>query len=151
MSDDKMAAKEVGDALQRALADGFVFAAKARNASWNIQGGAILTMRDLLAEMALSEWCALDRLADRIRALGRPVRGAPEEIAPLSSISGRLPLFAGDDIMRGLLTDVEIMCETLVAARDIASDNSDGISAALADDRLGHFQDLAWKIRAYLS
>lgn len=151
MSEDKKAAIEVAEALGRVLADGFVLAAKLRNAFWNIEGAAFLTGRSLLADLALAEWQSLDPLADRIRALGRPVKGSPEEIAPLSGISGRLPLYAGDDIARGLSTDLEIMSETVAAARDIALDNADAVSAHLMEDRLGHIQALAWKVRAYRS
>ena len=78
--------KGVAEGLNALLADTYALYQKTHAFHWNVVGPMFQTLH-LMFEVHYNElWLATDLIAERIRALGFPVRATYSELAELSSI-----------------------------------------------------------------
>jgi len=145
------AAKANAAAIAKVLADSHVFAMKAHNFHWNVEGPQFFALHALFEAHYTEIGGAMDDLAERIRALGEYAPATSAEFAALASIaevSGQIP---AAQMLAETLADHETIGATIAAALAIAGETGDDVSAGLLGERLAWHQKQAWMIRATLA
>jgi starvation-inducible DNA-binding protein len=142
----------VAQILTRALADEFILYTKTRNHHWNVVGPQFQSLHLLFEKQydALAE--AVDRIAERIRSLGRPAPGTLSEFlrhARLKEQPGKHPPAA--KMIALLLKDHESIIQSL--RQDLAACIEDFGDAGTGDFLTGLMEEhekTAWMLRAHL-
>lgn len=144
------AAKATADAIAKVLADSHVFALKAHNFHWNVEGPQFFALHALFEEHYTEIGGAMDDLAERIRALGEYAPATSADFAALARIVEAPGRLSAEAMLAETLADHEAIAETIGTALKVAGEYGDDVSAGLLSDRLEWHQKQAWMVRAAL-
>ncbi len=140
----------ISDGLSRVLADSYTLYLKTHNYHWNVTGPMLQTLH-LLFETQYTELAlAVDLIAERIRALGRPAPGTYAEFARLSSIKEKPGVPKAADMIRDLVAGQEAVVRTARAVFPLVEKSSDEPSADLLTQRMQVHEKSAWMLRSLL-
>lgn len=150
----KQALREASEILTRLLADEYVLYTKTKYYHWNIK--SLLMFNDLhkfLDALAEKSNESVDKLAERIRALGFRSIGSLQEFIECSTLSfGKTPEVPSDiDMIKNLLADNEQICRSLREAIDILDEKiKDPVTSNFLQDLTFHHEKAAWMLRSNL-
>jgi len=146
--------REVSELLTNLLADEYVLYTKTKYYHWNIK--SLLMFNDLhkfLDELAEKSNESVDKLAERIRALGFRSIGSLQEFINCSSLSfGQTPEVPSDiEMIKNLVADNEQICRSLrEAIKAIEQKLHDPITSNFLQDLTYHHEKAAWRLRSNL-
>ncbi|WP_324754188.1 DNA starvation/stationary phase protection protein [Roseovarius sp. Pro17] len=133
----------VAEALADILNDTYRLVVKSHTYHWNVTGPLFFAIHNLTEEQYTDMFAAVDVIAERIRALGKP---ASVSIADLSkSSSGSL---AAVEMVKDLLSDHESLVRRFHALVEIAESEKDPVTADLATERSAFHEKAAWMLRS---
>ena len=104
--------RAVAEGLGRLLADSYTLYLKTHNFHWNVTGPMFNTLHLLFEQQYTELALAVDLVAERIRALGRPAPGSYAEFSRLTSIKEAAGVPHAPDMIRELLEGQETVART---------------------------------------
>jgi starvation-inducible DNA-binding protein len=148
---DTRAREEIAEGLSKLLADTFTLYLKTHNFHWNVHGPMFQTLHEMFEEQYNALWMATDIMAERIRALGFPVRGTLSEFSGSSSIKEESGVPEAMKMVRSLAEGHEAAIRTARQLFPIAEKNHDASTVDLLTDRMQYHEKTAWMLRSLLS
>ncbi len=142
---------EIADGLSRLLADTYTLYLKTHRYHWNVVGPMFNTLH-LMFEQQYNELAlAVDLIAERIRALGRPAPGSYREFAALSSIPEDDDVPDATDMIRRLVEGQEAVVRTARSIFPAVQRAADEPTADLLTQRMQVHEKTAWMLRSMLA
>ena len=142
--------KAIAEGLNALLADNYGLYMKTHAFHWNVTGPMFQTLH-LMFEVHYNElWLANDLIAERIRALGFPVRATYGAFAKLSSIPETEGVPEATDMVRELVKGHEACARTARSIFPRAEKGGDESTVDLLTQRLQIHEKTAWMLRSLL-
>jgi starvation-inducible DNA-binding protein len=141
----------IAEGLSRLLADSYTLYLKTHNYHWNVTGPQFNTLHQMFETQYSELALAVDEIAERIRALGKPAPGSYKAYAQLTSIEEEDGVPAAEDMIRQLLKGQEAVVRTArsaIAAADAANDEP---TADLLTQRMQVHEKNAWMLRSMVA
>ena len=143
--------KGIAEGLNALLADTFSLYLKTHAFHWNVTGPQFQTLH-LMFETHYNElWLATDPIAERIRALGFPVRATYTAFGKLSSIPESDGVPDANDMVRELVKGHEACARTARSIFPRAEKGGDESTVDLLTQRLQVHEKTAWMLRSLLA
>lgn len=143
--------KAIAEGLNALLADTYVLYLKTHAFHWNVTGPMFQTLH-LMFETQYNElWLATDPIAERVRALGLPVRATWGAFAKLSSIPEADGVPEALEMVRELVKGHEAAARTARSVFPKAEKGSDESTVDLLTQRLQVHEKTAWMLRSMLA
>ena len=140
----------IADGLGACLADTYTLYLNTHNYHWNVTGPMFNTLH-LMFETQYNElWIAVDLIAERIRALGRPAPGTNTQFAALTSIAEPEGVPTAEAMLLDLVNGNEAVTKTAREVFAIADSANDQSTADLLTQRLQVHEKVAWMLRSML-
>jgi starvation-inducible DNA-binding protein len=139
----------IAAALSTLLADSYTLYLKTQNYHWNVEGPQFHALHTMFEEQYIELREAVDRIAERIRALGFPAPGSFASFAELTSIGEATDgITPAEEMVVVLAEGHETLAETARAAVEEAEKAVDVATADLATNRVEIHEKTAWMLRA---
>jgi starvation-inducible DNA-binding protein len=143
--------KAIAEGLNALLADTYALYLKTHAFHWNVEGPMFQTLH-LMFETHYNElWQATDPIAERIRALGFPVRATYKAFSQLSSIPETNGVPEATDMVRELVKGHEAAARTARSIFPKAEKGGDESTVDLLTQRLQVHEKTAWMLRSLLA
>lgn len=143
--------KAIAEGLNALLADTYGLYLKTHAFHWNVTGPMFQTLH-LMFETHYNElWLAVDPVAERIRALGFPVRATYAAFSKLSSIPETDGVPEATDMVRELVKGHEAAARTARSIFPKAEKGGDESTVDLLTQRLQIHEKTAWMLRSLLA
>ena len=143
--------KAIAEGLNALLADTYGLYLKTHAFHWNVTGPMFQTLH-LMFETHYNElWLAVDPIAERIRALGFPVRATYSELARLTSIPETKGVPQATDMVKLLVEGHQASARTARKIFPVAEKASDESTVDLLTQRLQIHEKTAWMLRSLLA
>ena len=133
----------VVEALADVLNDTYQLIVKSQTCHWNVTGPMFFSLHNLTEEQYTDMFAAVDVIAERIRALGKP---ASVNVADLGKDPGET--LSAVQMVEDLLSDHESLVRRLHALVEIAEAEKDPATADLATERAAFHEKAAWMLRS---
>ena len=145
-----MSSMSVCDNLARTLADEYTLLLKTQNFHWNVEGPMFFSLHTLFEEQYTQLQTTVDRVAERIRALGHRAPGSYGEFNQISKIlDAPVGSLSAIQMIEILVHDHNILLDDIHQFRKLTEAEGDATTATLYDD-LAFFHDKsAWMIRSH--
>lgn len=144
--------KLIAQGLAKLLANSYTLYLKTHNFHWNVTGPMFQTLH-LLFETQYTELAmAVDKIAERIRALGLPAPGSYADFAKLTEVKESI----GDNIPKAqkmieqLVTDQEIITRCARELFPMCEKTQDQPTLDLLTERMDIHEKNAWMLRSLL-
>ena len=142
--------KGIAEGLNALLADTYGLYLKTHAFHWNVTGPMFQTLH-LMFEVHYNElWLAVDPIAERIRALGFPVRATYGAFGKLTSIPETEGVPEATDMVRELVKGHEAAARTARSIFPRAEKGGDESTVDLLTQRLQIHEKTAWMLRSLL-
>ena len=141
---------QIADGLSRLLADSYTLYLKTHNFHWNVTGPMFQTLHLMFETQYTELSAAVDEIAERIRALGRPAPGTYKAFASLTSITEPDGVPSAQDMIRQLVEGQETVARTAREVFPLAEKASDEPTADLLTQRMQVHEKTAWMLRSLL-
>lgn len=142
--------KRLAEELGKLLADSYTLYLKTHNFHWNVTGPMFQTLHLMFEQHYTELAMAVDLVAERIRALGRPAPGSYSAFSRLSSIADSEELPNALGMVRELVEGHEALIRTARAVVKLAEECTDQATADLGTQRLQVHEKTAWMLRSLL-
>jgi len=142
--------QQIADGLSALLADSYALYLMTHNFHWNVTGPMFNTLHLMFKEQYAEQWNALDRIAERIRALGHPAPGTYKEFVKLASIEEIDGVPKATDMIRHLIAAQERTARTARELFCTVEKARDQPTADLLTRRLEVHENAAWMLRSLL-
>lgn len=146
--------RQTAEILTQLLADEYLLYTKTKYYHWNVK--SLLMFNDLhlfLDDLAEKSNESVDKIAERIRALGFRTLGTFEEFSSFSKLTFDKTTTVPTDIemITNLLADNEQICRSLRAAiNTLESTAKDPITSNFLQELTYHHEKAAWRLRSNL-
>jgi starvation-inducible DNA-binding protein len=141
----------IAEGLNALLADTYALYQKTHAFHWNVEGPMFQTLH-LMFEGHYNElWLATDLVAERIRALGFPVRATYSELSKLSSIAETPGVPEATAMVKLLVQGHEAAAKTARKVFGKAEAGGDESTVDLLTQRLQVHEKTAWMLRSLLA
>ena len=147
---DKESRKTIADGLSRLLADEYTLYLKTHNFHWNVTGPMFNTLHLMFEQHYTEAALAVDLVAERIRALGRPAPGTYKQFSELSSIREEARVPEWKEMVRQLVLGHEACVRTARSVFPAAEGAGDEPSCDLLTQRMQLHEKTAWMLRSLL-
>lgn len=142
---------DVAKALGPVLADSYQLFIKTQGVHWNMSGANFYGLHKLTQSQYEDLYAALDVVAERIRALGRPAPASYTSYGEMSCIKDEESDGSPDNQVGVLIRDNGLLCETLRAALKTAEYHDDVVTADLLTSRLARHEQNGWMLQMIVS
>ena len=142
--------KEVSQELSKLLAESYTLYLKTHNYHWNVTGPMFHSLHLLFEEQYTELATAVDKIAERIRALGVLAPHGGSTLAGLASIQEADQQPAALEMVRELVTGHEAVARTARSIFPLAEAANDEPTADLLTQRLQIHEKTAWMLRSLL-
>jgi len=143
--------REIAESLSRLLADTYTLYLKTHNYHWNVTGPMFQTLHQMFEQQYTELADAVDKIAERIRALGFPAPGTYQEFTRLTSIRHEEGVPDAEKMIRSLVEGHETVTLTAREAFKIADKFKDEASVDVLTERLQVHEKTAWMLRSLLA
>ena len=140
--------KTVTDQLAKILADTYFLYLKTQNFHWNVTSKHFHSLHLMFESQYEELAAAIDEVAERIRALGKPTPATFKQFSKLTDINETTEIPSGMDMVAQLTADHETLCRNLRASLKIIQKTNDEGSADLLIIRLEAHEKTAWMLRS---
>ena len=137
------------NAVEKVIADGFVFYFKAHTFHWNVEGPNFSESHGFFGGVYDQVFDNIDRLAEEVRALGSYAPRSLTQLLGMTSISENKSQLSPLAMIADLASDNQKILGTLLATQKMAeAANQVGLANYLQDLFDAH-KKLAWQLSAY--
>ena len=140
----------IADGLSRLLADSYTLYLKTHNYHWNVTGPMFATLHTLFETQYTELATAVDEIAERIRALGKPAPGSYAAFGKLTSIEEETGTPTAEEMIRQLTVGQETVARTARELIPVVDDANDEPTADLLTQRMQVHEKNAWMLRSLL-
>lgn len=144
------ARKEISNSLKKLLADTYSTMLTAQNYHWNAKGIWFSILSEVTEEQYENNFRGVDKLANRIRALGDDVPASFDKFQKITSVASPDPDLKGLEMIADLLLGNEIVMRSAREVLPFASDAEDEVTISLVTERLQFHEKFASKLRIFL-
>jgi starvation-inducible DNA-binding protein len=141
---------QIAEGLARLLADSYTLYLKTHNYHWNVTGPLFNTLHAMFEQQYTELAAAVDEIAERIRALGRPAPGSYQAFAALTAIDEEQGQPSAEDMIRQLVIGQETVVKTAREVFPLADAARDEPTADLLTQRMQLHEKNAWMLRSML-
>jgi starvation-inducible DNA-binding protein len=142
---DPRAAKEVGAAMNRILADVFALYLKTKNFHWHMSGPHFRDYHLLLDEQADQIFAMTDPIAERVRKIGAPTLKSIGEISRTQHIlDNDADYVEPSDMLAELREDNASLTATMREAHEICDKHNDVATTSLLEVWIDETERRAW-------
>ncbi len=145
------ARQEIANGLSRLLGDTYTLYLKTHGYHWNVTGPMFRSLHLMFEEEYLELGNAVDKIAERIRALGYLAPSSYAELGQLSSVADEEGAPDAMEMVRRLATGHETVIRTARGLVEVAEEAADVATADLATERIEIHEKTAWMLRATAS
>jgi starvation-inducible DNA-binding protein len=125
--------------MKKVLADSYSFTVKAQNYHWNVEGPNFVQYHDFFKKLYDEVYSSIDTTAEEIRALGSYTPGSFSRFQELSDIEDETGFPIPAEMFRKLISDNQIILETLNTAFSLADNfNEQGLADHIAGRIAAH-------------
>jgi starvation-inducible DNA-binding protein len=143
--------REITESLGRLLADTYTLYLKTHGFHWNVTGPMFYMLHKMFEEQYRELGDAVDRLAERIRALGFQAPCTYREFTQLTSIREEQGVPTAEEMIRSLVEGHEMIIRTARATLTVAEGHNDQATVDLMNDRLEVHEENSWMLRSHLT
>lgn len=140
----------IADGLSRLLADSYTLYLKTHNYHWNVTGPMFATLHTLFETQYTELATAVDEIAERIRALGKPAPGSYAAFVKLTSIEEESGTPSAEEMIRQLTIGQETVARTARELIPVVDEANDEPTADLLTQRMQVHEKNAWMLRSLL-
>ena len=148
LSDSERA--QIAEGLSVLLADSYTLYLRTHNFHWNVTGPMFNTLHLMFMGQYTEQWTALDKIAERIRALGYPAPGTYKEFVKLASIKEVDGVPKALEMVSHLVAAQEATARTARSLFSVVNDANDQPTADLLTQRIDIHEKTAWMLRSLL-
>lgn len=138
----------VAHELKKALGDSYTLYLKTLGVHWNVTGPTFFSLHKLTEEQYEDMHDAIDKIAERIRALGQIAPASYSEFADASAISSDVIADNAGDMLDSLITDNEKLARRFREFVAVAEKADDVFTADMLTARIGQHEENAWMLRS---
>jgi starvation-inducible DNA-binding protein len=143
---------EIAELMKETLANQFVLYTKARNYHWNVTGPYFLTLHAEFEKIYNELAEDIDKVAERIRALGFKAPGTMNEFLEFSSLiedPDESPVYSS--MVETIINNFEIIIKEMNNdAKKIEDDFNDKVSAGMLYNLVEKYQKTVWLLMSFL-
>jgi len=136
------------DKMKVVLSDTFAFYLKAHYYHWNVEGPNFAQYHELLKNIYEEAFGAADDIAEHIRTLNAYAPGSFTRFRELSNIQDELTVPNATSMLSRLLSDNDIVINTLIEAYKLAENENEYGLANFLQDRIDIHKKHGWMLRA---
>ncbi|MFX0543284.1 Dps family protein [Roseovarius sp. S4756] len=136
------------EALSGAVAATYRLVLKSQIYHWNVTGALFVSVHDMTEAHYTDMFAAVDVLAERLRALGKPALIQPADLAAGPGGQNADADLSAQAMLEDLALDHERLSAQMRALVDIAETAGDPVTADLATTRADFHEKSAWMLRA---
>ena len=143
--------REIADMVANVLADEYRLFVNTQGLHWNVEGPLFYSLHKLTEDQYRELFESVDRLAERIRALGLP---APQSLKAFADRSILSDLPEDGDLksrIEGMINDYEKAVRRASLVVQLAETSNDVKTADLLTERIGVYEENAWMLRATIA
>jgi len=140
--------KKVADALGIVLADTYMLFIKTQGVHWNVTGPVFMGVHKLTEEQYENMYEAIDKLAERIRALGHKAPASYTKYGKLSSIRDTDKEETAEQMLKMLIADHETAVANMRAAIGWCEGKNDYVTADMLTARMSWHEEAVWMLKA---
>lgn len=148
---DQSHIEEITNAIREVLSDTALLCLKTKGFHWNVTGNDFWQLHEMFDEQSSELNDGADKLAERIRALGKKSPGSFAEFSRMSQIKECEHVLTANKIVEELLDDHEAMIRRIRAHITILEKTHDHETIDMLTERLFVHGKFAWTLRSYLS
>jgi starvation-inducible DNA-binding protein len=146
---DARAAKEVGEAMNRLLADVFALYVKTKNFHWHVSGPHFRDYHLLLDEQADQIFAMTDPIAERVRKIGAPTLRSIGQVAKLQRVlDNDADYVEPSDMLAELREDNSVMAGRMREAHELCDKHRDIATASLLEVWIDETERRTWFLYA---
>lgn len=138
----------VVESLKHVLADNYMLYLKTQNYHWNVEGPRFKGLHVMFEEQYKDLAEAVDEVAELIRGLGVKAPGTFDAYAAITAIKPGNENATADEMLNDILSDQEIIKNTLLNALKSSQDANDEVVAGFLIERLTVHRKIAWMIKS---
>lgn len=138
--------KTIATGLSQVLADSYKLMLKIQNYHWNVTGPKFYMMHKMTEEQYNNLFAAIDKLAERIRAVGFLSPGTFAEFDKLSSIKDADMELDENSMLQDLVDSHRTLAMTAKAVAIKADDLDDLVTADMLTARIEQHEKFAWML-----
>ena len=143
--------RKIAHGLSRLLADSYTLYLKTHNYHWNVKGPLFNTLHQMFEAQYSELAVAVDEIAERIRALGKPAPGSYKAYAELTTIEEEESVPDAEQMIRQLLKGQEAVVRTARSVIGAAEAANDEPTADLLTQRMQVHEKNAWMLRSMVA
>lgn len=140
--------KKVAEALGIVLADTYMLFIKTQGVHWNVTGPVFVGMHELTEKQYSNMYEAIDRIAERIRALGHKAPASYTKYGHLSSIRDTDKERTVNEMLDMLISDHETAVSNMRAAIEWCESKNDYVTADMLINRMSWHEQAVWMLKA---
>jgi starvation-inducible DNA-binding protein len=140
----------IAEGLSKLLADSYTLYLKTHNYHWNVTGPMFNTLHLMFEQQYTELALAVDQIAERIRALGRPAPGSYRAYGSLTDIAEEDDSPDTNEMIRRLVAGQETVVRTARAIFPTVDRAQDEPTADLLTQRMQVHEKNAWMLRSLL-
>jgi starvation-inducible DNA-binding protein len=143
--------RKVVDILNARLADAIDLSMQAKQAHWNVKGPHFIGLHELFDDVAEHAEDHVDKLAERITALGGTALGTVRAVAKTTSLKPYPEnIFAGPDHVAALANALGAFAKLTRQAIEDTDDLDDEVTSDLFNEITGEADKDLWFVEAHL-
>ena len=142
--------QEVTEGLSCLLADTYILYLKTQNFHWNVRGPNFHSLHEMFEEQYQELAEAVDKIAERIRALKAFAPASFAQFTKLTSLEEAKSNLKAEEMLRSLLQDHELISKNGQALFKIAQEAGDEVTIDLLLERLAAHEKATWMLRSTL-
>ncbi|RFB05157.1 Dps family protein [Parvularcula marina] len=147
MTDQERA--DVANALSHVLADTYMLFIKTQGIHWNVTGPSFVGIHKLTEEHYENMYEAIDKIAERIRALGIKAPASYAKYGELSSISDNGDDYSSvGDMLNTLISDHQKAVQSMRKAIGWCEDKKDFVTADMMIERMAWHEEAIWMLKS---
>lgn len=142
--------KAIAHGLSKVLADSYMVYLKTHNYHWNVTGELFHSLHEMFEEQYTELAAAIDKIAERIRAIGYRAPGSFREFSEITSIEEDTDQPNALEMVRRLALDNEAILRTAREVLPACEEAADEATIDLLVERLDVHSKTAWMLRSHL-
>lgn len=143
------AKQQSADQLARLLASTYMLYLKSQNFHWNVESNAFFMLHGLFERHYEELAEAVDKIAERIRALDLPAPATTKAFQKLSVIAEDEENRSGQAMLCKLSEDHQVVIDLIRQAIGHLKDGNDEATINLLIERLEEHEKMAWMLKSH--
>lgn len=140
--------KSVTKGLSKLLADSYLLYLKTQNYHWNVTGQMFRPLHSLFEEQYQELAASIDKIAERIRALGEFAPGSFSNFSKFTSIKEEVNVPRSEEMIINLIQDNESIVNSARGIIPLTDNCEDDVTADLLIERMQIHEKNAWMLRS---